>query len=264
MNMKAYLCSAWILMISFSACSQEPQIPSKENFHLYLLAGQSNMAGRGTVEAVDKEKHERVLTLKKDGTWAYAADPIHFDKRSAGVGLGRSFGIAMAEADPSVTIGLIPCAVGGSGIVTWKPGVTFKHTNTNPYDDTSQRVRRAVEDGTLKGILWHQGESDANEGRANKYEARLGDLFERFRDEFGNPEIPIVLGQLGQFEGVPWTEFQVTVDAAHQTIAKNDPFITFVRSDGLTCKADNVHFDAPSMREFGRRYAKAYRALKKK
>src|SRR5262245_33767010 len=74
-------------------------LPAKEKFHLYLLIGQSNMAGRGTVEEQDKRPHPRVLMFTKENTWAPAVDPLHFDKpAAAGVGLGSSFGRAMADA----------------------------------------------------------------------------------------------------------------------------------------------------------------------
>ena len=97
-------------------------LPAKEQFHLYLLAGQSNMAGRGIVTEQDREAHPRVLMFTQEGTWAPAVDPLHFDKPIAGVGPGRTFGIAVAERDPTITIGLIPSAVGGSPIATWAPG----------------------------------------------------------------------------------------------------------------------------------------------
>ena len=75
-------------------------LPDKQHFHLFLLAGQSNMAGRGVVEEQDRVVHPRVFTLSKDNTWVPAVDPIHFDKSVAGVCLGRTFGIALAEANP--------------------------------------------------------------------------------------------------------------------------------------------------------------------
>lgn len=90
---------------------------------MFLLAGQSNMAGRGTVTPQDRTPHPRVLMLNQAGEWVPAVDPMHFDKPVAGVGPGRTFGIAIAEANPGVTIGLIPCAVGGSPIDAWQPGV---------------------------------------------------------------------------------------------------------------------------------------------
>src|SRR5687768_14861689 len=59
--------------------------PAKEKFHLYLLIGQSNMAGRGVVEEADKVPHPGVLVFTKENAWAPAVDPLHFDKTIAGV-----------------------------------------------------------------------------------------------------------------------------------------------------------------------------------
>jgi len=102
------------------------------HFHLYLLIGQSNMAGRGEVGPQDREIHPRVLALSKEGEWVPAIDPIHFDKPIAGVGPGRTFGKTMAAHDPSVRIGLIPCAVGGSPISTWQHSGFWEQTGTTP------------------------------------------------------------------------------------------------------------------------------------
>ena len=107
-------------------------LPPKEKFHLFLLVGQSNMAGRGVVTPADQKEDPRVLTLNKEGAWVPAVDPIHFDKTSAGVGLGRTFGITLAGATPGVTIGLIPCAVGGSPIDSWRPGAFYQATRFEP------------------------------------------------------------------------------------------------------------------------------------
>ena len=89
----------------------------KEKFHLYLLIGQSNMAGRGTVEPQDTLGNSKILCLNRDGDWEIAKDPIHFDKPVAGVGPGLSFAREMLKtADKDIVIGLIPCAAGGSSI----------------------------------------------------------------------------------------------------------------------------------------------------
>lgn len=240
---------------------EAPALPDREHFHLFLLAGQSNMAGRGIVEEQDRVVHPRVLTLSKSNTWEPAIDPIHFDKRVAGVCLGRTFGIELAEADPSVTIGLIPCAVGGSPIASWEPGGYHDQTKSHPYDDAMARARVAMQAGTLKGILWHQGESDSNAKKAPLYEEKLHALIARFRTDLETPQVPFVVGQLGIFEERPWNDFRKQVDAAHQAVTKKIPHTAFVPSDGLTPNADLVHFDAASLREFGRRYAAAYQRL---
>jgi pimeloyl-ACP methyl ester carboxylesterase len=237
-------------------------LPAKERFHLFLLVGQSNMAGRGVVTPDDKVPHARVLMLNKDGEWVPATDPLHFDKPTAvGVGLGRTFGIAVAEATPGVIIGLIPCAVGGSPIDAWRPGVYYPPTKSHPWDDAMRRAKLALESGTLKGILWHQGESDSTAELAPKYEAKLHDLIGRLRSELRAPNTPFIAGQLGRFPDSPWNEFKAQVDQVHRALPTKVPHTAFVTADGLMHKGDKVHFDADSYRELGRRYAKAYLAI---
>ena len=69
----------------------------KHELDIYVLIGQSNMAGRGIVEDQDVLEVPRVLTWTQDNAWAPAVDPLHFDKKIAGVGPGRTFGLIMAH-----------------------------------------------------------------------------------------------------------------------------------------------------------------------
>src|SRR5690606_585868 len=89
------------------ASSPTPTVDT--NFHLYLLVGQSNMAGRGQVDSASKTIDSAILTLDSNGAWRYAMDPIHFDKSFAGVGPGISFAHTMLskEPTPNIRIGLI-------------------------------------------------------------------------------------------------------------------------------------------------------------
>jgi len=239
--------------------AEDANLPAKEKFHLFLLVGQSNMAGRGKVTPEDQVKNPKVLTFNQEGQWVPAVDPLHFDKpKIVGVGLGRTFGLEVSQENPEVTIGLIPCAVGGSPIQSWEPGAWDAPTKTNPYDDAMKRAKQAIASGQLKGILWHQGESDSRPERAAVYEEKLRELIARFRKELDAEEVPFIIGQLGQFEDNPWNEAKTQVDQAHQNIAKSDGSVLFVNSEGLTHKGDKVHFNAESYREFGKRYAKAY------
>lgn len=231
------------------------------NLHLYLLVGQSNMAGRGVVEPDDRKPHPRVLMLNREGAWVPAVDPMHFDKASAGVGLGRTFGMIVADADPSITVGLIPCAVGGSPIDVWTPGAYYTATKSHPWDDAIARAKLALKAGTLKGILWHQGESNSNAKDAPEYQVKLDDLVARFRREFSAPDVPFIVGGLGKFDEVPWDAPREQVDRALRGLPQRVPHTAFVGSEGLKHKGDKVHFDAAGYREFGRRYAAAYQKL---
>ncbi|MEW4453569.1 sialate O-acetylesterase [Bremerella sp. JC817] len=257
-----------LLLLSYvvaPSLAEEVKVPKKENFHLFLLIGQSNMAGRGKVTPDDQIENPKVLMFNKEGQWVPAVDPLHFDKpKMVGVGLGRTFGLEVSKANPDVTIGLIPCAVGGSPIASWSPGARDKATNTHPYDDALKRAKAALKAGELKGILWHQGEADSGKGKSEIYQQKLTELIARVRKELDAEDVPFIIGQLGKFEESPWNEAKQQVDQAHQAIAKSDGNSAFVSSDGLTHKGDKVHFNAKSYREFGRRYAKAYLDLQSK
>lgn len=228
---------------------------------LFLLAGQSNMAGRGDIEAQDSVVHPRIFVLNGDLQWVPAVDPLHFDKPIAAVGPGLSFARAIAESDPDAIIGLIPTAVGGSPITSWEPGVTYPETGARPYDEALARTRHALQYGELRAILWHQGESDANPQAAPRYDARLRALIDRFRGEFGTPDLPVIIGQLGQWPERPWDDAWKQVDQAHRDVAASVPNVRYVSSEGLAHKGDVLHFDAAAARELGRRYAAAYLAM---
>lgn len=78
-----------------AAADEKIKLPARENFHLILLAGQSNMAGRGVISPSDRIPHPRVLMQNRQGEWVPAVEPVHYDKDFAGVGPGRSFAIRL-------------------------------------------------------------------------------------------------------------------------------------------------------------------------
>lgn len=234
------------------------ELPLKQDLDLYVLAGQSNMAGRGAVEPQDESELPRLLAFSADRTWGPATDPLHFDKpRVVGVGPGREFGVVIAQADESRTVGLIPCAVGGSAIATWRPGALHASTKTHPLDDAIARIRAASAYGKVKAVLWHQGESDSSPAKSRVYKEELQRVIETLRSEAGSEPI-VLIGQLGQFPEKPWNESRALIDQSHQQLAAELPRAAFVSSDDLTCKSDLTHFSAASARELGRRFAAAY------
>ena len=116
----------------------------------------------------------------------------------------------------------------------------------------------------MKGILWHQGEGDSGEQKSAVYKKKLLELVARFRADLGVPDVPFIIGQLGQFEGKPWTPGRQRVNQAHIEVAQEIHNGGFVSSDGLTDKGDLTHFNSESLHEFGRRYAKAYLQVSRK
>jgi hypothetical protein len=228
------------------------------NFHIYLLLGQSNMAGRGPLTPdLQAAGHARVFVLNAQGQWVLAHHPLHFDKPAmAGVGPGLAFGVAMAEANPTIRIGLVPCAVGGTSIDKWQPGAYDEATKTHPYDDAVARIRAAMGCGVVRGLLWHQGESDTSPAATAAYLPRLAELIGRVRALTGQPGLPVVAGELGRFR-----EANLPFNAQLPQLLTQVPHTALVSSEGLTDKGDKLHFDAASADELGRRYAARLLAL---
>ena len=237
----------------FTLFAFRQDVPPK--LQLFLLIGQSNMAGRGNPEAEDQQTNPRIWMLTKDLNWVAAKNPMHFDKPAlVGVGPGLAFAEQLADRYPRMNIGLIPCAVGGSGIDVWKPGAYYEPTTSHPYDDMLLRAKKALGQGQLAGILWHQGESDSSPDKAGMYEEKLTELVQRLRKDLNAPNVPFVVGTLGDFV-VNRNPDANTVNEALQRSVSHIPNTYCVLSSGLTDKGDSTHFDAASARTLGRRYA---------
>jgi hypothetical protein len=248
---------SFFLMIGLSASAQQPD----PNFELYILAGQSNMAGRGYITDDYKNMGDsRVYMLTKDNKWVLAKHPLHFDKPIAAVGPGMAFGIVMAKvAGTGKKIGLIPCAVGGTAIELWLPGAYDLATKTHPYDDAVLRIKTAMQYGVIKGIIWHQGEANSKPEQVKLYLSQLKELIERFRTLVNNPKLPFVAGELGQFRP-EFADFNNEIPKLPAMI----PYTAVVTSEGLVHKGDTLHFNSPSADELGRRYAKKMLELQNK
>ena len=238
---------------------------------VWVLAGQSNMMGTAPPEAVDRVSHPRVFAF--DGKrWHRAVDPL---PHAPGVGPGLTFARTLVEHDSTAVVGLVQCAKGGTSILEWRRG-------GNLYETCIARARAASTVGEIAGVLWFQGESDVASPTAAPWWGILGSIWatptspgtrahddwpERFgalvgnlRVDLGHPDLPVVFAQLGplpQEDGVrqAWPSFK------NRQAAIRLPHVAMIRTDDLAM-ADEWHFDAPSYREIGRRFAGAALALR--
>jgi hypothetical protein len=221
-----------------------------KDMKLFLLIGQSNMAGRGKVEAQDQVENPNIFMLTKDLKWVIAKDPVHFDKGAAGVGLCSEFARDVLKADPKSNIGLIPCAVGGTSLDQWQPGKPL-------YTTAIARAKEAMKQGTLAGILWHQGESDAKPELIATYPARFETMITQLRKDLGAENIPVLIGEV-----IPGHGKHDEVNVALAETAKKTPNAALVSSADLGKK--QLHYDAADYRALGKRYAEVFLKLGKK
>ena len=243
-----------MLVGSSTAFAQTPP----DQMDLYLLVGQSNMAGRGATDAASKPNSPKIWAINRHNEWTMATDPLHEDKPAVvGVGPGLTFAQEVLKEYPDRPIGLIPCAVGGSGIDDWLPGVRHGQTGIYAYDEMLARVKEAQKRGTIKGIIWHQGESDSSPEKKDASAAKLADFFKRLRRDTHTEDVPLVVGTLGDFY-VAKNPAAAFINDVIADYAQDTKRVYLASASGLTHKGDDTHFDTPSARELGKRYAGAF------
>ncbi|MFN4944799.1 MAG: sialate O-acetylesterase [Akkermansiaceae bacterium] len=240
MTCKFLIAAMVSLIVGASAFAQE----APKDMKLFLLIGQSNMAGRGKVEEQDKIESPNIFMLTKDLKWVVAKDPVHFDKGAAGVGLCSEFARDISKADPKSSIGLIPCAMGGSSLDQWQPGKPL-------YTTAITRAKEALKQGKLAGILWHQGESDAKPELIATYPARFETMITQLRKELGAENVPVLIGEI-----IPGHGNHDAVNVALAETAKKTSNAALVSSADLGKK--QLHYDSADYRALGKRYAEVF------
>ena len=204
------LLMAVLVLGSQSACVAE-------HYDIYLLAGQSNMDGRGQVsdlsESQQKPMEQAIIYYRNppftsDG-WkplkpGYSRPPkFKGELPSPTFGMEIGFARAMVKAQPSTKLAIIKGSKGGTNLRSdWKPGEKGDKESQGPqYRDFVKTIQMATAEltkrgdtYTIRGLLWHQGESDAK--KAKRYSSRLEQFIKRVREDVGVPALPVVVGEV--------------------------------------------------------------------
>ncbi|XP_076953638.1 putative carbohydrate esterase At4g34215 [Bidens hawaiensis] len=229
---------------------------------IIILAGQSNMSGRGGVinntwdgvVPLQSQPNPSILRLTANLTWVQAHEPLHKDidvQATCGVGPGMAFANRVLLKDPKLgPLGLVPCAVGGpmgTKISDWGRKRLL-------YRQVLKRANVARRDGGLvRGVLWFQGESDTvSEVDARKYKRRLVNLFNNLRVDLGSPLLPIVHVAITSGQG-PLVD---TVRKAQLGIKLQN--VRCVDAKGLPLLQDNLHLSTQAEVRLGRMLADAF------
>jgi hypothetical protein len=232
-------------------------LPSKQNVWAFLMAGQSNMAGRGTVEPSDTIPDPRILTIDQKNQIVVAKEPLHYyEPTRTGLDCGLSFARTLLKSLPdNVTILLVPTAVGGSSIQQWLEDSTWRDVKL--LSNAKEKTTIASKVGVFKGILWHQGEANANTiDDIEKHPARLRALASILRDITGIKNLPFLIGELGSFSDNAKL-FQKLNDQLH-AYSKTDKNSVVVSTSDLPHKGDNLHFNSEAQRKMGERFAQTF------
>ncbi|MEO8404252.1 MAG: sialate O-acetylesterase [Chitinophagaceae bacterium] len=235
-------------------------LPQKDKFYIFIMAGQSNMAGRGFVQPSDTVSSPNVLVLNKNNVWVHAKEPLHYyEPGRTGLDCGLSFGKKLSSLyGKDITIGLVPCAIGGSSVEQWLGDSLYR--NVKLFSNFSNKATAATAQGTIKGILWHQGESNSSVKGYINYQQKLESLFTNMRAVIKQNDLPIYAGQLATFLNKKENPHSPDVNNDLEKIAITDHHFYIIHTGDLTPKSDTLHFDSRSQRMMGERFAReAYR-----
>jgi len=278
----------------FNAKQSGPGGPDEPNIRiLQLNVTENNFTNFATVSAFTDPDSNVSTPL-----FNVAEDPLHETYNSGNqiklgtqIGLGLSFAKA-ALSQTTQEIILVPAAWAGTGFCNNNLGnLAWNATESNDpilggtglFDRAVLRTNIAIEEsgGILRGILWHQGESDATTiDCSGLYAGNLELLVRSLRSSIQpdlrganargpNADIPFVLGTMsrgndsrGDFGNFDTAKSEV--DTAHRFVTSGiDPVINngvvvvnddLVPPSWLCGQLSCVHFGAAALREMGERY----------
>ena len=258
------------------------------NFQIYLCFGQSNMEGfaslDGTyngIEDIDKTVDERFQVLnvvsgswngvqREVGHWYTAVPPLC--RSNTGLCPADYFGRTMVEelskTNPDIKVGVIVVAIGGAGIKAFhKTKYNEYYTGTDdwqrslmdiydryPYGTLVDMARIAQKQGVIKGILMHQGESDAYQ---DYWEDTVSEIYNDLISDLGLKveEVPLLVGEMcREKNGVNLNNPDGPIQNLKNYIS-NCYVISSENCSGYEDPTDDWHFSSEGYRELGRHYA---------
>lgn len=246
---------------------------------VYILAGQSNMAGmkQGSPTYANAS---RIYRLKQpwnaawgtpcqphapdytptypagSGTWDLAVDPIHSHPQ-CGVGPGIAFADRLIDlrGDPALEIGLVPCAWPGSTINgNWRSDYLW----WTAFGTTVARIKEAKKWGPVKGLIWYQGESEALNSAPSYIQAAVQRVLRDLTFEIGY-RVPTIVTVIGPNPGAQYPGWAATQNYLRYMDGVADAVVS--AADLANDPADPVHLTAASCVTLGHRYADAMHAM---
>lgn len=252
------------LLLSVNLFSQDP------NFHIYLCFGQSNMEGQGTIQAQDKTVDSRFQVLqsldctgKPKNIWRTAVPPLC--QCYSGLSPADYFGKTMvANLPDSIKVGVINVAVGGCDIRLFDKDIYQDYDSTyaeswftdkvkaydwNPYQHLINLAQLAQQDGVIKGILLHQGETNTGQVEWLSYVKKIyTDMLTDLSLDAGS--VPLLAGEVLSAPGnCCATGMNPIINRLPDTVLTAH----VISASGCTAM-DNAHFDSEGYRKLGRRY----------
>ncbi|SHM73951.1 protein of unknown function [Chitinophaga jiangningensis] len=240
---------------------------------IFLAAGQSNAVGKGDSSSSVHPAPATAFEYKwQHNTLVPLEDPAGEDYEHLQQATTGSMWPAFADAyhqRTGDTVIIVPAARGGASchqkarlgdMDTWD-------TSGNLFTAAVAKAKAAaaLSQGTLKGIIWLQGERDANAINSgvlqpDEYKAALINLIRRFRHALGT-QVPFYIVQTGNYKGHPETGFN-EVRKIQAELAGAMPQVFIVYRDtpqfpGKHWMTDDIHYNQNGLNHIGTTVAAA-------
>lgn len=264
--MNKYFAYALLLLATLlSACRTSQK---NNEYDVYLLIGQSNMAGRGYMILPNDTLHAlpNVWLLNDKDLPEPAKNPmnrystVRKSMEMQRISSAATFAETVAKQSGRKVL-IVMNALGGSSIEKWakdaslvEDGGSMAKGELQLYAEAVRRAQAAQKYGTLRGILWHQGESNSTAGRIAKYPEQLAQLVKNLRTDLNAPDVPFIAGELAYWRsehGSP--EFNKMIREI-ATFVPNSDWISAEGADMMRDEED-PHFGRDGQILLGERYA---------
>ncbi|MSU73337.1 MAG: hypothetical protein EXS43_13530 [Opitutus sp.] len=248
--------------------------------NVIVLAGQSNLAGRGPAADLPERYRTVPSAVLLDYVCSFgggANADVHHSRgwvrlgpaakheNTPGEHFGPELGLghALASALPGERIALIKHGRGATSLAEdWQPDAT---DGPRLYRALLEQVRAALDRLALEGrrtelraFVWVQGEADSTRTDwARAYEQNLRTLVARVRRDLAAPRLPCLVVLTGKGVGNERMIDSATVRQAQQRVTGGGDRIALVDTDDLPL-LDSVHFNAPGQLRLGERIARGY------
>lgn len=209
----------------------------------FLCAGQSNMA-------LMFDTNQATLTNPKTAIFANT----HYSRLC---GNGADTLLDRLQQGLNMPVALIATAVGGTGLVQDFGSGYWLHPTTGPYQNAVTKLNASG--GDVEGILWHQGEADAEGGITKAaYEAGLTQLYDKFKTATGRITSQLSFGVAGLGNLATPTDANASaIRSAHYYWSTTTTGAYFLGSSIDLVRYDNYHWDTAYRTRAGRRWARS-------
>lgn len=255
--------AAAILPSAGAGVAPPPPPPDGPARHAFLIVGQSNAVGIARDLPGTDVFPAGTFEFAADGTWSAPGSRLRHPRNpqparpepDATHGFARAFAGAYMAARPGTELYMIAAAEGSTSFADgdWRRG-------DPTYEAAIARANAAMAAapaGTvLKGILWHQGESDSrSDGQAAAWQAHLHALIGNLRADVlaAGPDTPVVVGGHSRRNGLFRNAVALAAQAVPNAVAHTAYASIDTPAQAGTNPGDSLHYDGPTLNQLGRR-----------